>query len=154
MLSEFLISSASGKEFSEVIVWALFTLGVLGSILPIIFQILSGRGKFKGQSMFERFLLFLVAFFVMSCLSFFTGFGCYVATKELIIYQDADISKDNLSVKKYYDIKPKYGKLEFTLKEPLFYSNVLKDKIAVPILHEDSKGYQVEYNEHVYKIEK
>ena len=104
--------------------------------------------------MFERFLLFLVAFFVMSCLSFFTGFGCYVATKELIIYQDADISKDNLSVKKYYDIKPKYGKLEFTLKEPLFYSNVLKDKIAVPILHEDSKGYQVEYNEHVYKIEK
>ena len=51
-------------------------------------------------------------------------------------------------------MKPKYGKLEFTLKEPNIYSSVFKDKIAVPILYEDSKEYQVEYNEHIYKIEK
>lgn len=51
-------------------------------------------------------------------------------------------------------MKPKYGKLEFTLKEPNIYSSVFKDKIAVPILHEDKKEYQVEYNEHIYKIEK
>ena len=84
----------------------------------------------------------------------FVGFGFYNVTKTFVAYQYADGSKDVALVEKYYDMKPKYGKLEFTLKEPHLYSSVFKDKIAVPILHEDSKEYQVEYNEHIYKIEK
>ena len=72
----------------------------------------------------------------------------------MTIWTYADNSKDAVAVEKYYNITPKYGKLEFTLKEPHLYSSVFKDKIAVPILHEDKKEYQVEYNEHIYKIKK
>ena len=92
--------------------------------------------------------------FVWFLLIGFVGFGFYNVTKTFVAYQYADGSTDTAVVKKYYDIKPKYGKLEFTLKEPSSYSDIFKDKIAVPILHEDSKEYQVEYNEHIYKIEK
>lgn len=99
-------------------------------------------------------MLMIATTFVGALLTGLVGFGFYNVTKTFVAYQYADGSKDAALVKKYYNIKPKYERLEFTLKEPLPYSYVLKDKIAVPILHEDKKEYQVEYNEHIYKIEK
>ena len=96
----------------------------------------------------------IAAALVGALLTGLVGFGFYNVIKTFGAYQYADGSKDTAVVKKYYDTKPKYGKLEFTLKEPHLYSSIFKDEIAVPILHEDSKGYQVEYNEHIYKIKK
>ena len=113
-----------------------------------------GESGLYHNSVFKTILLRITTILVNILLIGFIGFGFYNTTKTFVVYLYADIWKDAVTVKKYYNIKPKYERLEFTLKEPLPYSYVLKDKIAVPILHEDSKEYQVEYNEHIYKIEK
>ena len=129
-------------------------LGTLSFTFRTITQILSGKEGFYYRNIVERFLLSIAAALVGALLTGLVGFGFYNVIKTFGAYQYADGSKDTAVVKKYYDTKPKYGKLEFTLKEPHLYSSIFKDEIAVPILHEDSKGYQVEYNEHIYKIKK
>lgn len=155
MLSEFLLPDFNLLEaISRIVVWSILLLGTLSFTFRIITQILSGKGGFYYRNLVERFLLAIAATLVGVLLAGFVGFGFYNVTKTFVAYQYADGSTDTAVVKKYYDTKPKYGKLEFTLKEPNIYSSVFKDKIAVPILHEDSKEYQVEYNEHIYKIEK
>lgn len=154
MLSEFLLSKPNLlEELFRIVVWGMLLLGTLPSAFHMVVQILKGKG-FYYRNIFERFLLAIAATFVWALLIGFVVFGFYNVTKTFVAYQYADGSKDAALVEKYYDMKPKYGKLEFTLKEPHLYSSVFKDKIAVPILHEDSKEYQVEYNEHIYKIEK
>lgn len=154
MLSEFLLSKPNIlEELFRIVVWGILLLGTLSSAFYMVVQILKGEG-FYYRNIFERFLLAISATFVWTLLISFVSFGFYNVTKTFVAYQYADGSKDAALVEKYYDMKPKYGKLEFTLKDPSSYSNVFKDKIAVPILHEDSKEYQVEYNEHIYKIEK
>lgn len=154
MLSEFLLPDSNFlEEFMRVIIFGILLLGTLSFAFHMIVQIFQGKG-FYYKNMFERFSLLIAATFVWTLLIGFVGFGFYNVMKTFVAYQYAESSKDAAVVKKYYDIKPKYGKLEFALKEPHLYSSVFKDKIAVPILHEDSKEYQVEYNEHIYKIEK
>lgn len=155
MLSEFLLPDLNLlEELSRVVVLGLLLLGILSFSFKMIVQVLLGKGGFYYRNIFERFLLLIATTFVGALLTGLVGFCFYNVTKTFVAYQYADNSKDVALVEKYYDMKPKYGKLEFTLKEPDIYSSVFKDKIAVPILHEDSKEYQVEYNEHIYKIEK
>lgn len=154
MLSEFLLSKPNLlEELFRIVAWGIFLLGTLSSAFYMIVQALKGEG-FYYRNIFERFFLLIAVTFVWFLLIGFVGFGFYNVTKTFVAYQYAGDSKDAVAVEKYYNIKPKYGRLEFTLKEPNIYSSVFKDKIAVPILHEDSKEYQVEYNEHIYKIEK
>lgn len=154
MLSEFLLSKPNIlEELFRIVVWGILLLGTLSSAFYMVVQFFKGKG-FYYRNIFEHFFLLIATTFVWFLLIGFVGFGLYNVTKTFVAYQYADGSKDAAVVKKYYDIKPKYGKLEFTLKEPNIYSSVFKDKIAVSILHEDSKEYQVEYNEHIYKIEK
>ena len=154
MLSEFLLSKPNIlEELFRIVVWGIFLLGTLSSAFYMIVQALKGEG-FYYRNIVEHFFLLIAVTFVWTLLIGFVGFGFYNITKTFVAYQYADGSKDAALVEKYYDMKQKYGKLEFTLKDPSSYSDVFKDKIAVPILHEDSKEYQVEYNEHIYKIEK
>lgn len=154
MLSEFLLSKPNLlEELFRIVAWGIFLLGTLSSAFYMIVQAFKGEG-FYYRNIFERFFLLIAVTFVWFLLIGFVGFGFYNVTKTFVAYQYADNSKDAVAVEKYYNIKPKYGRLEFTLKDPSSYSDVFKDKIAVPILHEDSKEYQVEYNEHIYKIEK
>lgn len=154
MLSEFLLSKPNLlEELFRIVVWGILLLGTASSAFYTVVQVLKGEG-FYYRNIFEHFFLLIATAFVRFLLIGFVGFGFYNVTKTFVAYQYADGSTDTAVVKKYYDIKPKYGKLEFTLKEPSSYSDIFKDKIAVPILHEDSKEYQVEYNEHIYKIEK
>lgn len=154
MLSEFLLSKPNLlEELFRIVVWGILLLGTASSAFYTVVQVLKGEG-FYYRNIFEHFFLLIATAFVWFLLIGFVGFCFYNVTKTFVAYQYADGSTDTAVVKKYYDIKPKYGKLEFTLKEPSSYSDIFKDKIAVPILHEDSKEYQVEYNEHIYKIEK
>lgn len=154
MLNEFLLSKPNLlEELFRIVAWGIFLLGTLSSAFYMIVQAFKGEG-FYYRNIFERFFLLIAVTFVWLLLIGFVGFGFYNVTKTFVAYQYADNSKDAVAVEKYYNIKPKYGRLEFTLKDPSSYSDVFKDKIAVPILHEDSKEYQVEYNEHIYKIEK
>ena len=154
MLSEFLLSKPNLlEELFRIVVWGILLLGTASSAFYTVVQVLKGEG-FYYRNIFEHFFLLIATAFVWFLLIGFVGFGFYNVTKTFVAYQYSDGSTDTAVVKKYYDIKPKYGKLEFTLKEPSSYSDIFKDKIAVPILHEDSKEYQVEYNEHIYKIEK
>lgn len=154
MLNEFLLSKPNLlEELFRIVAWGIFLLGTLSSAFYMIVQAFKGEG-FYYRNIFERFFLLIAVTFVWLLLIGFVGFGFYNVTKTFVAYQYADNSKDAVAVEKYYNIKPKYGRLEFTLKDPSSYSDVFKDKIAVPILHEDSKEYQIEYNEHIYKIEK
>lgn len=154
MLSEFLLSKPNLlEELFRIVAWGILLLGTVSSASYMVVQVFKGNG-FYYRNMLEHFFLLIAVTFVWVLLIGFVGFGFYNVTKTFVAYQYADGSTDTAVVKKYYDIKPKYGKLEFTLKEPNIYSSAFKDKIAVPILHEDSKEYQVEYNEHIYKIEK
>lgn len=154
MLSEFLLSKPNLlEELFRIVVWGMLLLGTLSSAFYMIVQVFKGEG-FYYRNIVERFFLLIAVTFVWFLLTGLVGFGFYNVTKTFVAYQYADGSKDAALVEKYYDMKPKYGKLEFTLKDPSSYSDVFKDKIAVPILHEDKKEYQVEYNEHIYKIEK
>lgn len=154
MLNDFLVSNYNLlEELFRIVVWGILLLGTASSAFYTVVQVLKGEG-FYYRNIFEHFFLLIATAFVWFLLIGFVGFGFYNVTKTFVAYQYADGSTDTAVVKKYYDIKPKYGKLEFTLKEPSSYSDIFKDKIAVPILHEDSKEYQVEYNEHIYKIEK
>ena len=145
MLSDFLVSNYNLlEELFRVTGWGIFLLGTLSSAFYMIVQIFKGEG-FYYRNTFERFFLLIAVTFVWFLLIVFVGFGFYNATKVFVAYQYANNSKDAVAVEKYYNIKP---------KDPSSYSDVFKDKIAVSILHEDSKEYQVEYNEHIYKIEK
>lgn len=155
MLSEFLLPDSNFlEEFMRVIIFGILLLGTLSFAFHMIVQIFQGKG-FYYKNMFERFSLLIAATFVWTLLIGFVGFGFYNVMKTFVAYQYAESSKDAAVVKKYYDIKPKYDDvLEFTLKEPFPYSYVLKKQVVVPILHKDSKEYQVVYNEHIYKIEK
>ncbi|MCY7187319.1 hypothetical protein [Streptococcus gallolyticus] len=154
MLSDFLVSNYNLlEELFRVAGWALFTLGALSFVIHMGIQILLGQG-FVYKSALKHFFLFVAGVFVGILLICFVSFGLCNEIKTFVAYQYAANSKDAEAVEKYYNIKPRYGRLEFTLKEPSSYSDIFKDKIAVPILHEDSKEYQVEYNEHIYKIEK
>lgn len=154
MLSDFLVSNYNLlEELFRVTGWGIFLLGTLSSAFYMIVQIFKGEG-FYYRNIFERFFLLIAATFVWTLLIGFVGFGFYNVTKTFVAYQYAVKSKDAEAVEKYYNIKPRYGRLEFTLKEPSSYSDIFKDKIAIPILHEDSKEYEVEYKEHIYKIEK
>lgn len=154
MLKEFLLHGIdSGKDFTRILVLILLTLGVLAAILPVIFNIVTGRGKFKGQPKSERFILFLVATFVMGVLNAFLGLMLYYQVNIFVVENNVSTSGDK-AIGKYYHIEPKYGRLEFTLKEPSLYSTVLADNVAVPILHEDEQEYEVEYNNRLYKVDK
>ena len=155
MLSEFLLPDSNFlEELFRFVVWGLLLLAVLLFMVSNFIRIFLGESGLYHNSVFKTILLRITIILVNILLIGFIGFGFYNTTKTFVVYLYADIWKDAVTVKKYYNIKPKYERLEFTLKEPLPYSYVLKDKIAVPILHEDSKEYQVEYNEHIYKIEK
>ena len=154
MLKEFLLYNVdSGKDFTRILVLVLLMMGVLAAILPVIFKIVTGRGKFKGQSKFERFILFLVATFVMGVLSSFLGLMLYYQVNIFVVGNNISTSGDKV-IKKYYHVESKNNRLEFTLKEPSLYSTVLADNIVAPILHEDEQEYQVEYNNRIYKIDK
>lgn len=154
MLKEFLLHSVdSGKDFTRILVLVLLIVGVLAAILPVIFKIVIGKGKFKGQPKSERFILFLVAIFVMGVLNSFLGLMLYYQVNIFVVGNNVSTSGDK-AIEKYYHVEPKDNRLEFTLKEPSLYSNVLADNIAVPILHEDEQEYQVEYNNRIYKIDK
>lgn len=154
MIKEFLLYNVdSGKDFTRILVLVLLMIGVLAAILPVIFKIVTGRGKFKGQPKFERFILFLVATFVMGVLSSFLGLMLYYQANIFVVGNNVSTSGDKV-IEKYYHVESKNNRLEFTLKEPSSYSSVFKDKIAIPILDEDSKGYKVEYKEHIYEIKK
>ena len=155
MLSEFLLPDSNFlEELFRFVVWGLLLLAVLLFMVSNFIRIFLGESGLYHNSVFKTILLRITTILVNILLIGFVGFGFYNVTKTFVAYQYADNSKDAALVEKYYDMKPKYGKLEFTLKDPSSYSDVFKDKIAVPILHEDSKEYQVEYNEHIYKIEK
>lgn len=154
MLKEFLLHSVdSGKDFTRILVLVLLIVGVLAAILPVIFNIVTGRGKFKRQSKFERFILFLVATFVMGVLNSFLGLMLYYQVNVFIVGNDVDTNGDKV-IEKYYHVESKYNRLEFVLKEPSLYSTILADNIVAPILHEDEQEYQVEYNNRIYKIDK
>mgnify|MGYP001791025170 CR=1 FL=1 len=154
MIKEFLLYSVdSGKDFTRILVLVLLMIGLLVAILPVIFKIVTGRGKFKGQPKSERFILFLVATFVMGVLSSFVGLMLYYQVKIFVIENNVSTSGDK-AIEKYYYVEPKYNRLEFTLKEPSLYSTILADNIAVPILHEDEQGYEVEYKNRFYKVDK
>lgn len=154
MLKEFLLHSVdSGKDFTRILVLVLLMMGVLAAILPVIFKIVTGRGKFKGQSKFERFILFLVATFVMGVLSSFLGLMLYYQVNIFVVGNNISTSGDKV-IKKYYHVESKNNRLEFTLKEPSLYSTVLADNIVAPILHEDEQEYEVEYNNRLYKVDK
>lgn len=154
MLKEFLLHSVdSGKDFTRILVLVLLIVGVLAAILPVIFNIVTGRGKFKGQSKFERFILFLVAVFVMGVLNSFLGLMLYYQVNVFIVGNNVSTNGDK-AIGEYYYIESKYNKLEFTLKEPSLYSTILADNIITPILHEDEQEYQVEYNNRLYKVDK
>lgn len=154
MLKELLLYSAnSGKDVAHILLTILFIIGVLGAILPIIYKIIFGLDKFKGQPKFERFILFLVAIFVLGVSSSFLGLMLYYKVNTFIARNDVVTSGDKV-IEKYYHVESKYNRLEFTLKEPSLYSNVLADNIAVPIHREDEQEYQVEYNNRIYKIDK
>lgn len=154
MLKEFLLHGIdSGKDFTRILVLILLILGVLAAILPVIFNIVTGRGKFKGQPKSERFILFLVATFVMGVLNAFLGLMLYYQVNIFVVGNNVSTSGDK-AIGKYYHIEPKYDRLEFTLKEPSLYSTILADNIVVPILHEDEQEYQVEYNNRLYKVDK
>ena len=154
MLKEFLLHGVdSGKDFTRILVLVLLIIGVLAAILPVMFNIVTGRGKFKGQPKSERFILFLVATFVMGVLNSFLGLMLYYQVNIFVVENNVSTSGDKV-IGKYYHVESKYDRLKFTLKEPSLYSNVLADNIAVPILHEDEQGYQVEYNNRLYKVDK
>lgn len=154
MIKEFLLYSVdSGKDFTRILVLVLLMIGLLAAILPVIFKIVTGRGKFKGQPKSERFILFLVATFVMGVLSYFVGLMLYYQVNIFVIGNNVSTSGDK-AIEKYYHVEPKYNRLEFTLKEPSLYSTILADNIAVPILHEDEQGYEVEYKNRFYKVDK
>lgn len=154
MLKEFLLHGIdSGKDFTGILVLVLLIIGVLAAILPVIFNIVTGRGKFKGQPKSERFILFLVATFVMGVLNAFLGLMLYYQVNIFVVENmNIFVVENNVStsgdkvIGKYYHVESKYDRLKFTLKEPSLYSNVLADNVAVPILHEDEQEYEVEYN--------
>lgn len=143
----------SGKDFTRILVLVLLIIGILAAILPVIFNIVTGRGKFKSQPKSERFILFLVATFVMGVLNSFLGLMLYYQVNILVVKNNVSTSGDK-AIGKYYHVESKYNRLEFTLKEPSVYSTVLADNIVTPILHEDEQEYQVEYNNRIYKIDK
>ena len=154
MIKEFLLYSVdSGKDFTRILVLVLLMIGLLAAILPVIFKIVTGRGKFKGQPKSERFILFLVATFVMGVLNAFLGLMLYYQVNIFVVENNVSTSGDKV-IGKYYHVESKYDRLKFTLKEPSLYSNVLADNIAVPILHEDEQEYEVEYNNRLYKVDK
>ena len=154
MLKEFLLHGIdSGKDFTRILVLVLLIIGVLAAILPVIFNIVTGRGKFKGQPKSERFILFLVATFVMGVLNAFLGLMLYYQVNIFVVENNVSTSGDKV-IGKYYHVESKYDRLEFTLKEPSLYSTVLADNVAVPILHEDEQEYEVEYNNRLYKVDK
>ena len=154
MIKEFLLYSVdSGKDFTRILVLILLMIGVLAAILPVIFKIVTGSGKFKGQPKFERFILFLVATFVMGVLSSFVGLMLYYQVNIFVVGNNVSTSGDK-AIEKYYHVESKYNKLKFTLKEPSLYSTILADNIVAPILHEDEQEYDVEYNNRLYKIDK
>jgi hypothetical protein len=154
LLKEFLLHGIdSGKDFTRILVLVLLIIGVLAAILPVIFNIVTGRGKFKGQPKFERFILFLVATFVMGVLNAFLGLMLYYQVNIFVVENNVSTSGDKV-IGKYYHVESKYDRLKFTLKEPSLYSNVLADNVAVPILHEDEQEYEVEYNNRLYKVDK
>jgi len=113
----------------------------------------TGKGKFKGQPKSERFILFLVATFVMGVLSSFVGLMLYYQVNIFVVGNNVSTSGDK-AIEKYYHVESKDNRLEFTLKEPSLYSTILADNIVAPILHEDEQEYQVEYNNRIYKIDK
>jgi len=125
----------------------------LATILPVIFNIVTGRGKFKGQPKSERFILFLVATFVMGVLNSFLGLMLYYQANIFVVGNNVSTNGDKV-IEKYYHVESKYNRLEFTLKEPSLYSTIFADNIIAPILHEDEQGYQVEYNNRLYKVDK
>ena len=143
----------SGKDFTHILGLVLLILGVLATILPVIFNIVTGRGKFKGQPKSERFILFLVATFVMGALNFFLGLMLYYQANIFVVGNNVSTNGDKV-IEKYYHVESKYNRLEFTLKEPSLYSTILADNIIAPILHEDEQEYQVEYNNRLYKVDK
>lgn len=154
MIKEFLLYSVdSGKDFTRILVLVLFMIGVLVAILPVIFKNVTGKGKFKGQPKSERFILFLVATFVMGVLSSFVGLMLYYQVNIFVVGNNASTSGDK-AIEKYYHVKSKDNRLEFTLKEPSLYSTILADNIVVPILHKDEQEYEVEYNNRLYKVDK
>ena len=154
MIKEFLLYSVdSGKDFTRILVLVLLMIGVLATILPVIFKIVTGKGKFKGQPKSERFILFLVATFVMGVLSSFVGLMLYYQVNIFVVGNNVSTSGDK-AIEKYYHVESKDNRLEFTLKEPSLYSTILADNIVAPILHEDEQGYEVEYNNRLYKIDK
>lgn len=143
----------SGKDFTHILGLVLLILGVLATILPVIFNIVTGRGKFKGQPKSERFILFLVATFVMGVLNSFLGLMLYYQANIFVVGNNVSTNGDKV-IEKYYHVESKYNRLEFTLKEPSLYSTILADNIIAPILHEDEQEYQVEYNNRLYKVDK
>ena len=143
----------SGKDFTHILGLVLLILGVLATILPVIFNIVTGRGKFKGQPKSERFILFLVATFVMGVLNSFLGLMLYYQANIFVVGNNVSTNGDKV-IEKYYHVESKYNRLEFTLKEPSLYSTIFADNIIAPILHEDEQGYQVEYNNRLYKVDK
>lgn len=154
MLKELLLYSVdSGKDFTRILVLVLLMIGLLTAILPVIFKIVTGRGKFKGQPKSERFILFLVATFVMGVLSSFLGLMLYYQVNIFVVGNNISTSGDKV-IKKYYHVESKNNRLEFTLKEPSLYSTVLADNIVAPILHENEQEYEVEYNNRLYKVDK
>ena len=95
MLKEFLLHSIdSGKDFTRILVLVLLILGVLAAILPVIFNIVTGRGKFKGQPKSERFILFLVSTFVMGVLNAFLGLMLYYQVNILVVENNVSVSGD------------------------------------------------------------
>lgn len=154
MLKEFLLHGVdSRKDFTHILGLVLLILGVLATILPVIFNIVTGRGKFKGQPKSERFILFLVATFVMGVLNSFLGLMLYYQANIFVVGNNVSTNGDKV-IEKYYHVESKYNRLEFTLKEPSLYSTILADNIIAPILHEDEQEYQVEYNNRLYKVDK
>jgi hypothetical protein len=154
LLKEFLLHGVdSGKDFTHILGLVLLILGVLATILPVIFNIVTGRGKFKGQPKSERFILFLVATFVMGVLNSFLGLMLYYQANIFVVGNNVSTNGDKV-IEKYYHVESKYNRLEFTLKEPSLYSTILADNIIAPILHEDEQEYQVEYNNRLYKVDK
>ncbi len=154
MIKEFLLYSVdSGKDFTRILVLVLLMIGVLAAILPVIFKIVTGKGKFKGQPKSERFILFLVATFVMGVLSSFVGLMLYYQVNIFVVGDNISTSGDK-AIEKYYHVESKDNRLKFTLKEPSLYATILADNIVAPILHEDEQEYEVEYNNRLYKVDK
>lgn len=95
MLKEFLLHGIDfGKDFTRILVLVLLIIGVLAAILPVIFNIVTGRGKFKGQPKSERFILFLVATFVMGVLSSFVGLMLYYQVNIFVVGNNISTSGD------------------------------------------------------------